>query len=120
MPVRSLTSRVVKWPDSRQVMAAVTRWAEEQAPRRDDLEAVGIIGSYARGNWGVGSDVDIVVVVEHSDLPFMTRAREWIVQDLPVPADLLIYTRAEWEAMLHSSRRGTAAHQEIRWVYRSA
>jgi predicted nucleotidyltransferase len=38
------------------------------------IVAVGIFGSYARGDWGVGSDLDLVVVVEDSSEPFERRA----------------------------------------------
>lgn len=118
MPVRSLNSRVVKWPDASQVLNAVTVWAQRQAALRDDLDAVGIMGSYARGDWGVGSDVDIVVVVKQSALPFMSRAREWTVQGIPVPADVLVYTGEEWEAMCRGPQRSALADAQVYWVYR--
>jgi len=79
--------------------------------------AVGCIGSYARGQWGVGSDVDVVVVVQDSALPFAARGREWDVTDLPVPADPLIYTAEEWQGIDPDSRFGRALAQEAVWFY---
>jgi len=35
---------------------------------------VGCFGSYARGDWGVGSNVDILILLKESDLPFESRA----------------------------------------------
>lgn len=32
---------------------------------------------YARGDWGVGSDVDLVAVVAAAESPFEHRALEW-------------------------------------------
>jgi predicted nucleotidyltransferase len=58
--------------------------------------AVGYFGSYAQGDWGVGSDLDVVVVVKQSSEPFERRAARLDATGLPVPADVLVYTRAEW------------------------
>jgi hypothetical protein len=44
----------------------------------------------------VGSDLDIIVVVADAALPFEQRAADWDATDLPVPADVLVYTEAEW------------------------
>ena len=52
--------------------------------------AVGYFGSYARGDWGVGSNVARAVRAAGGAVG---RAR------LPVPADVLVYTRAEWERL---------------------
>src|SRR5256885_999234 len=62
LPVRSLSSSVVVWPDRAAVESALRLWAEEAA-RIPELVRVGYFGSYARGDWGVGSDLDVVLVV---------------------------------------------------------
>ena len=64
-----------------------------EANRRPELQALGYFGSYARGDEGFGSDLDLVAVVGQSPLPFMERARDWKTETLPVPADLLVYNR---------------------------
>jgi predicted nucleotidyltransferase len=64
-----------------------------------DVVAVGWFGSYPAGNWGVGSDLDLVVVLEAAREPFERRAVRFDTTTLPVPADLLVYTRAEWERL---------------------
>ncbi len=115
MPVRSLSSSVLVWPDPGQVVSAVRLWAAEQAAGRGDLLAVGYFGSYARGDSGVGSDVDIVVLVRASSEPFIERGRSWDTLSLPVPADLVVYTADEWRAL--EATPGTLA-AAILWVYR--
>jgi hypothetical protein len=99
MPVRSLTSAVFKWPDREQVLSAARRWAT--ALRRDDpaVELVGCIGSYARNDWGVGSDLDVIVVLRDTDLSRLQRHARYDPRGLPVPADLWVYTMAEWDAL---------------------
>ena len=58
---------------------------------------VGYFGSYARGDWGVGSDLDIVVIVAECELPPERRGTAFdTITGLPVPVDLLVYTQAEW------------------------
>ena len=58
MPVRSLTSSVLRWPDSQTVDQAVRRWAEKVVRQRQHVVRIGYFGSYARGDWGVGSDTE--------------------------------------------------------------
>ena len=60
MPVRSLSSPVLRWPDSGNVEEAVREWARGAADRHPDLVRLGVFGSYARDDAGVGSDLDLV------------------------------------------------------------
>jgi hypothetical protein len=47
----------------------------------------------------VGSDVDVIVVVQDSDLSPLQRHVHYDPRGLPVPADLWVYTSAEWEEL---------------------
>ncbi|MCL6647188.1 MAG: nucleotidyltransferase domain-containing protein [Chloroflexi bacterium] len=117
MPVRSSRSSVLRWPDAAAVHQAAARWAEAVVRRSPQVRRVGYFGSYARGDWGVGSDLDLLLVVDQSDQPFTRRAAEWDVTQLPVPADLLVYTVAEWEALLREGRFGQTLAREVVWLY---
>ena len=86
MPVRSLSSSVMRWPDARVVDKGVRGWAQEAIRQHEGVLWLGYFGSYARGDWGPGSDLDLVVVIERSDLPFQRRPVEWDTTGLPVPA----------------------------------
>jgi uncharacterized protein len=77
---------------------------------------IGYFGSYARGDWGVGSDVDLVIVVEDCDRPFEQRATAWDTTQLPVPADLLVYTQGEWAVLSARPGFGRAVEDEAVWV----
>jgi len=96
MPVRSLNSSVLRWPDRDTVDRAARRWAADQAAARPELLRLGYFGSYATGGWGVGSDLDLVAVVARSGRPFTERGRDWDLTRLPVPAEILVYTLDEW------------------------
>lgn len=105
MPVRSLHSAVMKWPTRKTVDAAVRTWAHEHAARHPGLVRLGYFGSYATGTWGVGSDLDLVIVLEHCDTPFSRRAEAFDVSALPVPTDVLVYSRDELAQLPQQSPR---------------
>jgi hypothetical protein len=79
---------------------------------------LGYFGSYARGDWGVGSDLDLVAVIEESDESFERRSLRWDTHQLPVPAQALVYTREEWESLKEQgSRFALTLERETVWVY---
>ncbi len=113
MPVKSSSSFILRWPDASAVGTAARRWARRQMRERPELLRLGLFGSYARGDAGVGSDLDFVAVVRESVTPFIRRAVEWDLAELPVPADILIYTEAEWTRLC---TRGARLTQEMVWL----
>ena len=117
MPTRSLSAAVLKWPDRHSVDHAVRRWAENVVQQRQDVVRIGYFGSYARGDWGVGSDLDLLVVVESSDQPLQRRAGTWDMIELPVPTDLLVYTEEEWQLLRQQGRFSHTVMTETVWVY---
>ena len=118
MPVRSLNSSVLKWPNRAEVEAAAGDWAAVQGQARPELRRLGYFGSYARHEWGVGSDLDLVAVVDESSEPFEKRALSWDLNVLPVPAEILIYTEDEWTQMKQQGSRFIKDLQrETVWFY---
>jgi predicted nucleotidyltransferase len=57
--------------------------SSSQGEERHELLRLGYFGSYAHGDWGVGSDLDLVAVVCHDDRPFETLAVAWDLSPLP-------------------------------------
>lgn len=117
MPVRSLDSSVLRWPDFNEVDRAVRDWAAEITEQRDDVVRIGYFGSYARGEWGVGSDLDVVVILNDTDEPFERRNLPFDTRSLPVPTEVLVYTREEWDSL--TQRRGfqRTIQNEAEWIY---
>jgi len=105
MQGRSPTSPVHTWPDAVTVLAAARRWAERAAAERKTVVAIAALGSYARGDWGPGSDLDMVVILEGEIPPIGERARGWDTSAIPDPVDLLLYSRDEWTTLLERSPR---------------
>jgi len=119
MPVRSLTSSVLKWPDRETVDQAVRKWTATEAKLHSGLIQLGYCGSYARGDWGVGSDLDLIAVVKQSSEPFERRGLCWNLSALPVPAEVLIYTEKEWERLQQEGGKfARTLQREAVWVYR--
>jgi len=79
---------------------------------------LGYFGSYARGDWGMGSDLDIIAVVQASAAPFTERAGAFDISGLPVPGELLVYTDGEWSSMQLEGRRFIRdLERETVWVF---
>jgi uncharacterized protein len=117
MPVRSLRSSVLRWPDRRTVEEAAAAWAARERLRHPGLIRLGWFGSYARGDAGVGSDLDLVAVIEASAEAFERRSLAWDLSPLPVPAEILVYTRAEWLRMKEEGGRfARTLSREARWL----
>lgn len=121
MPVRLLNSSIIKWPELEKVNAAVYSWAEHLVLSRPEIIQIGYIGSYARGDWGVGSDLDVIVIIKSSNQPFWKRALDFDLSGFPVPVDLLVYTQQEWrEQAQQKTRFYQTVMTEAIWVYTRA
>jgi len=94
----------------------VRRWAKQLGHSRPEVLRIGYFGSYARGDWGVGSDLDLIIIVAASDREFVQRAVGWDTTPLPVPADLLVYTQTEWQT-LEQQNRLPSLTSSITWIW---
>jgi len=117
MPVRSLNSSVIKWPPGKEVEKSLNQWSNRLTKERDDVIRIGYFGSYAKGSWGVGSDLDVIVILNESDDPFERRGVHFDTSAIPVPTELLVYTQEEWKKM-KSENRNFYRHvsSEIIWL----
>jgi len=117
MPVRSLSSSILKWPDAQTVDQAIRGWANAAAQSREEVRRIGYFGSYARGDWGVGSDLDVIILVESSQRPFERRAAAWDISEFPVPVDVLVYTEKEWQSLVQQGRFASSVLNEVVWIF---
>ncbi|MFH0981962.1 MAG: nucleotidyltransferase domain-containing protein [Planctomycetota bacterium] len=92
-----------KWPDREAVLAAARHWATQLRQADPAVQRVACIGSYARGDWGVGSDLDLIVLLSESALNRPQRYARYCPEGLPVPADLWVYTQTEWDSLQSQS-----------------
>ncbi len=116
MPVRLLSSPVLRWVSEEEVKRALQEWAKKVRKKHPEIVRIGYFGSYARGDWGVGSDIDLIIVVKSSDKPFIERALEFDTTDLPLPADLLVYTEEELERLKGNAFYEKVIKRETQWI----
>ena len=116
MPTRSLTSSVLRWPSKNDVKVAARRWALAVTRRHSEIVRIGVFGSYARGDAGVGSDLDLVAIVREIGGHRELRAKALDTTRLPVPVDLLVYTEAELEKIRGRGRFGATLEGEVIWL----
>jgi uncharacterized protein len=117
-----LKESVLRWPDPDKVMQATRRWADCQAEDHPGLIAVGVYGSYGRGDAGVGSDLDLLLIDRHAHGLQRERLLQWPLELLPLTCDALILTPEELQALLvpaggMAGRMGKALSQECRWLW---
>jgi hypothetical protein len=74
-------------------------WTAEQVRVRPGIVRLGYFGSYARDDWGVDSDLDVIAIVSKTAEPFERRTLEWDLTSLPVPAEIIVYSLPEWEQL---------------------
>jgi uncharacterized protein len=63
--------------------------------QRPEVLAVVLFGSLGAGQMGVGSDVDLLIVLSHSDQPFLERTLHYKPDTFPVDLDVFPYTLQE-------------------------
>nr|WP_236630070.1 nucleotidyltransferase domain-containing protein [Thermus thermamylovorans] len=106
---------MLRWPSREEVEEALRTWLRRHPI--PGLLALGYFGSYARGNHGVGSDLDLVLVVAASELPPWQRPTRLPLEELPVPAEALVYTLEEWRALSgRSPRFARTLGEETQWL----
>ena len=98
-PKGSSASLVVKSNNEAAVERAVRRWAELIGARRSEVRRVIWFGSRVTGIPSPGSDVDVCLVLAHSDKPFRERVGDYLPFGFPVGLDLFPYTLAELERL---------------------
>jgi len=113
MPVRSLNSSLLRWPEPQAVLRALRSWVRDIVQTRGDVARVGYFGSLSAGRWGVGSDLDLIVLLRSANESFERRGTRFDTTKLPVPVDLLVYSQEEWERMTKEGR----APKGVVWLY---
>lgn len=94
-PSGSSGTVAVTYFDRAAVRQAADALATELGARHPEVEEVVLFGSVA---WGIpvpGSDVDLLLVLSASDVPFLQRMARYVPTGFPVGVDVFPYTREE-------------------------
>jgi hypothetical protein len=99
------------------VLEEASGWAARQQQENADLLAVGVFGSYGRGDAGVGSDLDLVLILRQCNAPLWERLRRWDTGSLPLSCDLLVYSHQEWQTLPQwNPKLAAALRSDTRWL----
>ena len=75
-------------------------------------------GSYGRGDAGVGSDLDLLLIDAGSSGPQHQRLLAWPLAELPLSCDALVLTPSEHAELLASgSAMAAALQRDSRWLW---
>jgi len=91
---RSYGSVTVYFIDENAVWDALKRLVD-QLSERSEVLAVVLFGSLADGRLSVGSDVDLLLVLSHSQHSFLDRVFLYVPEGFPVDVDVFPYTLDE-------------------------
>ena len=94
LQVKLLNSVRIFWPDKEAVDLAIQEFVNDLGNRNEVL-AVYLCGSWAKGNYTSASDVDLLIVVKENPLPPRERIPGYLPMRFPVSLDLFVYTEAE-------------------------
>ncbi len=102
MPKIFFPSSKPRFIDAANITQGFKKLASSVARKNKNVEAVYLFGSYAKGNAGFRSDADILVILRRDHRCLRERLGEFILEFSfgPVPADVLVYTRAEIDKAL--------------------
>lgn len=118
MQKKSLNFYKIKWFEKKDIENALKKWANKILSQHKNILKIGYFGSYAKGNWNVGSDIDILIIVESSSEPFYKRSLLFDTLELPIPADLFVYTESELIQLKDSKFVKEVVKEEVIWIYK--
>ncbi len=102
MTLNSSTSSTSDWPEPEVLHEELERWGETTAESESRVLRVGYVHSDDQTGGGVGSHLDLVLVMEEFDLPPAERVGMWDLGAVPVPAQTLVYTQEEWDELMET------------------
>ena len=110
-----MSSVVIKSVDSARIRAAADAYAAHLMATRPEVEEVVIFGSFERGNYAPGSDLDVFVILSRDARPVRDRIPDLMPAAFPVGVDLFPYTRDEIRELTPSALLDAVAAS--RWRY---
>lgn len=92
------------WKINREeVISKLEEWAKKLSAEREDVLAVVLFGSLARGDFTAKSDADLVIILKTSDKEFKDRIPDFIPRGVGISIDVFPYTLEEASKMASES-----------------
>lgn len=119
--VSSTGVRVFVARDRAIVLNEVSVWSRSLRESNPHVRRIGLFGSYAKGTYGPGSDLDIILIMDASTEPrWFMRSAAIDTAGLGVGADLFIYTESEMARMQKTSGWFRHIMEEALWFPQQA
>jgi len=99
MPKKSSNSAKVFFADAQRAEALLAEIVRKLTAAHPEIVKIILFGSYVRGDFVPGSDLDLLIILEHSDRPFLDRIPQYLPNRVPFPVDVFPYTEAEVRQM---------------------
>jgi len=97
--------------DYDKVIERLKEFAKRKINENNNILAIILVGSLARGDYTAFSDADLVVIVKEDDRRFLDRITEFIDPTLGIDIDPMVYTLSEIKEM---SKRNSRLVKEIK------
>jgi uncharacterized protein len=98
--------------------SSVSDWARTSAESDESLLKVGYVGTFDLEGPESASHLDVVLVVEDTEVPMPERGGQWNLGPIGVPAQALVYTSEEWdEVMAGEGWLSEKMKTQTEWVY---
>lgn len=91
-----------KFASQSELLSVAKRMAEQIAATHPEVSRVILFGSVARQDFGVRSDLDLLILLKSSQLPIRERIGEFLEECSSYPTDVFPLTEAELESYLQS------------------
>jgi predicted nucleotidyltransferase len=99
---------------------SVDAFAEQLLSAHPEIEEIVVFGSFAKGTYAPGSDVDIFILLSHSDKRIRDRIPDYLPGPFPVGVDLFPYTKQEVRDLADSPVVADVHASEWRYRRRSS
>jgi predicted nucleotidyltransferase len=101
---RCLGSVKVTSIDYEFLMATLTKIAGHIRNRRSEVRRILFYGSFVRGDYTPESDLDLIITVGETEIPFLFRPERFaeFFQAIPLDVNILVYTDGEIAKMIEN------------------
>jgi len=104
--------------DRKSLRAEIEGWARRTAEREARLRRVGYVGTFDPYGAEAETHLDVVLVVDETDLPPAERVNAWDLSEITIPTQPLVYTRSEWSDLMDGdSWLAGRLRNETVWVF---
>jgi uncharacterized protein len=113
-----MASRDVNPSTTFDLRESVSEWARTSAESEESLLRVGYVGTFNPDDLETTSHLDVVLVVEETEVPMAERGAHWNLGPIGVPAQALVYTAQEWDEVLAAENwLSEKLREKTVWVY---